>query len=141
VWVSGCGDRRYWLIWARNAVTGQEKYFVSGEPAEASLGRMLRVGFGRWNVEHCLRVSKGEIGFRDFQGRHYVALMRHMVLCLVTLTFAAGEAARLRGEKSGGDAGAGVRGVEPAVRGLAGGIAGDESVRVQVGGHLLSPAA
>ena len=103
VWVSGCGDRRYWLIWARNVATGEEKYFVSGEPAEASLGRMLRVGFGRWNVEHCLRVSKREVGFRDFEGRHYVALMRHLILCLVTLTFAAEQAARLRGEKSGGD--------------------------------------
>lgn len=141
VWVSGCGDRRYWLIWARNVATEQEKYFVSGEPAAASLGRMLRVGFGRWNVEHCIRTSKGEVGFRDFQGRHYVALMRHLVLCLVTLTFAAGEAARLRGEKSGGDVGAGVPGVEPAVRGLAGSLTGDKSVRVQVGGHFLLPAA
>src|SRR5262249_28130624 len=113
VWVSGGGRRTYWLIWARNPATGEEKYFVSNAPARASLGRLLRVAFSRWNVEHCFRASKGEVGFRDFQGRHYVGLMRHLVLCLVTLTFAAGQAERLRGEKSGGDAGAGVPGAEP----------------------------
>jgi SRSO17 transposase len=141
VWVSGCGTRVYWLIWARNPATGEEKYFVSNASARAALARLLRVGFGRWNVEHCIRASKGEVGFRDFQGRSYVGLMRHLTLCLVTLTFAAGQADRLRGKKSGGDAGAGLPGIEPAVRGLAGSAAGDESVAVHGGGHPVSPAA
>jgi SRSO17 transposase len=141
VWVSGCGERTYWLIWARNRRTGEEKYFVSNAPVATALGRLLRVGFGRWNVEHCIRASKGEVGFRDFQGRSYVGLMRHLTLCLVTLTFAAGQAARLRGGKSGGDAGAGLPGVEPAVRGLAGSVAGNQSLTVHGGRHRLSPAA
>jgi SRSO17 transposase len=141
VWVSGVGPRPHWLIWARNVATGEVKYFVSGEPARAARGRLLRVGFSRWNVEHCIRASKGEVGFRDFQGRHYTALMRHLVLCLVTLTFAAGQAARLRGEKLGGNLGAGVRGAQPAVRRLVGGPAGDESAGVHGGGYWLSPAA
>ena len=135
------GRRRYWLLWARNVRTGEQKYFVSNAPARTSLGRLLRVGFGRWNVEHCIRASKGEVGFRDFQGRHYVGLMRHLILCLVTLTFAAGQAARLRGEKSRGNAGAGVPGVEPAVRGVAGRPAGDDAFAVHGGRHRLSPAA
>jgi SRSO17 transposase len=141
VWVSGCAERTHWLVWARNLATGEEKYFVSNAPAGASLARLLRVGFGRWNVEHGIRLSKGEVGFRDFQGRSYVGLMRHLILCLVTLTFAAGQAARLREKKSGGDGGAGVPGVEPTMRGLAGGVAGDESVTVYVGDHRVSPAA
>jgi SRSO17 transposase len=141
VWVSGCADRTHWLIWARNPATGEEKYFVSNAPAGASLARLLRVGFGRWNVEHSIRLSKGEVGFRDFQGRTYVGLMRHLILCLVTLTFAAGQAAQLREKKSGGDGGASMPGVEPAMRGLAGGVAGDESVTVYVGEHRVSPAA
>jgi SRSO17 transposase len=141
VWVSGCGEGTYWLIWARNVKTGEEKYFVSNAPPSASLGRLLRVGFSRWNVEHCLRTSKGKVGFRDFQGRNYVALMRHLTLCMMMLTFAAGQAERLRGEKSGVDAGADVRGAEAPVRGLAGGAAGDESATVHGGCHRLSPAA
>jgi SRSO17 transposase len=135
------GKRTFWLIWARNVRTGEEKYFVSNAPARTSLRRLLQVGFRRWNVEHDFRVSKSEIGFRHFEGRNYGALMRHLTLCLVTLTFVADQAERLRGGKSGSDDGAGVRGTEPAVRGLAGGMAGDDPAGVQVGGHFLSPAA
>lgn len=135
------GKRTYWLIWARNVRTGEEKYFVSNAPARASLRRLLRVAFRRWNVEHTIRLSKSEIGFRHFEGRHYVALMRHLTLCLVTLTFVAGQAERLRGEKRGSDDGAGVRGAQPAVCGLAGSVAGDDAAGVQVDGHFLSPAA
>src|SRR5215831_19422474 len=131
----------HWLIWARNERTAEEKYFICGGAAGASLGLRLRVGFSRWNVEHCLRVSKSELGFRHFEGRSYVGLMRHLILCLVTLTFAAGRAADLRGEKSGGDDGAGVRGAELDRRGVAGRPAADDTVAVQVGCHSLPPAA
>jgi SRSO17 transposase len=144
VWLSLHGRpsaRTYWLIWAKNVRTGEQKYFVSNAPPRTALGRLLRVGFSRWNVEHCFRVSKSEIGFRHFEGRNYVALMRHMVLCCVTLTFVAGQTDRLRGEKSRGDDGAGVPGAEPTVLGVAGGLAGDESVAERFGGHFLSPAA
>ena len=100
VWLSVTGqpsERPYWLIWARNRRTGEEKYFVSNAPARASLARLLRVAFVRWNVEHCFRVSKGEIGFRHFEGRSYVALLRHLMLCCVVLTFVADQTERLRG--------------------------------------------
>jgi SRSO17 transposase len=132
--------RTYWLIWARNRRTGEEKYFVSNAPARAALGRLLRVGFRRWNVEHSIRLSKSELGFRHFEGRNYVALMRHLTLCCVALTFVAGQAERLRGEKPRGDGGAGVPGAERGVRGVAGGAAGDESAAEHGGGHRLSPA-
>jgi SRSO17 transposase len=138
--LSGAGKRTYWLIWAKNVRTGEHKYFVSHAPKRTALGRLLRVGFRRWNVEHSIRLSKSEIGFRHFEGRNYVALLRHVMLCLVTLTFVAGQAERQRGEKSGSDDGAGVRGTQRGVRGLAGGVAGDKSAGVQVGSHFLSPA-
>ena len=114
---------------------------MSNAPAGAALGLLLRVGFRRWNVEHGIRLSKGEIGLRHFEGQSYVAMMRHLVLCLVTLTFVAGQAADLRGEKPGGNRGTGVPGAERGVRGLAGAAAGDDPGGVHVGGHLVSPAA
>jgi SRSO17 transposase len=135
------GKRTYWLIWARNVRTGEEKYFVSNAPARTSLRRLLRVAFRRWNVEHSIRLSKSELGLRHFEGRNYVALMRHLTLCLVTMTFVAGQAERWRGEKCGGDDGAGVRSAQRRVRRLAGDAAGDESPGVQGGRHRLSPAA
>jgi SRSO17 transposase len=140
VWLAS-GPAGHRLIWARNERTGEEKYFVCGGAAEAPLGLRLRVGFARWNVEHALRVSKSELGFRHFEGRNYVALMRHLTLCLVVLGFVAGHAEALRGEKRGGNGGAGVPGAELGVRGVAGGAARDDGVAVHVGGHRLPPAA
>lgn len=144
VWLSsqaGVSAGQYWLVWARNRRTGEEKYFVSHAPARTSLRRLLRVGFARWNVEHAIRVSKSELGFRHYEGRSYVGLMRHLVLCLLMLTFAAGRAERLRGKKSGGDGGAGVPGAAGAEPGVAGGVAGDVGVGARVGGDRVPPGA
>lgn len=144
VWLSDGGVPgvgTYWLIWARNVRTGEEKYFLSNADEAAPLGVLLRVGFTRWNVEHALRLAKSELGFRHFEGRNYVALMRHLTLCLVVMGFAAGQAEGLRGEKSGGDGGAGVPGAELGERGVAGRVAGDDRVGERVGSHRLSPAA
>ena len=133
--------RTYWLIWARNVATGEEKYFLSNAPADAKLQTLVRVAFRRWNVEHTFRVAKSELGFTHYEGRNYLGLMRHQTLCLLMLTFVAGHTERLRGEKSGGDDGAGVQCLEPAEPGVAGAAAGDESARAQAGHDRLSPAA
>ncbi|MCA1694582.1 MAG: IS701 family transposase, partial [Actinobacteria bacterium] len=119
--------RTYWLIWARNVATGEGKYFLSNAPATAKLRALMRVAFCRWNVEHVFRVGKGELGFTHYEGRNYTALMRHQTLCLLMLTFVAGHTQRLRGGKSRGDDGAGLRGAEPAVAGVAGGPPGDDT--------------
>jgi SRSO17 transposase len=134
-------ERTYWLIVARNLATGQVKYFVSNAPAEMPLERLLRVAFTRWNVEHGFRVSKSEIGFGHFEGRNYVALMRHMILCLAVMSFIAEETDRLRGEKSGDDDGAGQPGAEPTLRGLAGEPSGDDRAGTHSRCHQLPPAA
>src|SRR3954451_1195832 len=113
-------QRTYWLIWARNVATGEEKYFLSNAPADAKLQTLMRVAFCRWNVEHTFRVGKSELGFPHYEGRNYTGMMRHQILCLLMLTFVAEHTERLRGEKSRGDDGAGLRGVERAVLGVAG---------------------
>jgi SRSO17 transposase len=144
VWLSSEGTpaaRAYRLIWARNERTGEQKYFVAGGTGAAPVGLLLRVGFTRWNVEHGLRLSKSELGFRHFEGRSYEGLMRHLTLCLMTLTFVAGRAADLRGEKLRGDGRAGVPRAELGMHGVAGPVAGDEPTAIHVGCHLLPPAA
>jgi SRSO17 transposase len=133
--------RTYWLIWARNVATGEEKYFLSNASADAKLQTLVRVAFRRWNVEHTFRVGKSELGFTHYEGRNYTGLMRHHTLCLLMLTFVAGHTERLRGEKPGGDDGAGVQCLEPAEPGVAGATSGDESARAQAGHDRLSPAA
>lgn len=133
--------RTYWLIWARNVATGEEKYFLSNAPANAKLPTLLRVAFCRWNVEHTFRVAKSELGFTHYEGRNYTGLMRHQTLCLLMLTFVAGHTERLRGEKPGGDDGAGMQCLEPAEPGVAGEPTGDHAPPPQAGHHRLPPAA
>jgi SRSO17 transposase len=135
------GQRTYWLIWARNVATGEEKYFLSNAPATAKLERLVRVAFRRWNVEHAIRLAKSEIGFTHYEGRSYTALMRHQALCLLMLTFVAERTERLRGEKPGVDDGASMQRLEPDVRGVAGGQAGDEPRPAPLGHDRLPPAA
>jgi hypothetical protein len=143
VWAVSAGQvaaRSYWLIWAQNEVTGEEKYFVSNGSERVSLATLLRVAFARWQVEHGLRLAKSEAGLGHYEGRHYLGLLRHQTLCLVVLAFASLEAAGWRGEKPGGDSGAGVPGLERGVRGLAGGVTGDEPGAVHGQDHPISPA-
>lgn len=134
-------ERTYWLIVARNVATGEVKYFVSNAAPDTPLEKLLRVAFRRWNVEHAFRVSKTEIGFGHFEGRSYVALMRHLILCLLVMGFVAEQTDRLRGEKPGGDVGTGVPGVEPALRSVAGEPPGDIGVGAYGRGHCVSSAA
>ena len=107
-----CHDREYGLIVAKNTGTGEVQYFVSHAPVRTSLKRMLEAAFSRWGIEHLFRVAKTEIGLGHYEGRRYRGLMRHMMLCQLTLLFVAEQTERLRGEKPTVDEGAGGAGVE-----------------------------
>ena len=112
VWAA---DREHTLVAAVNEATGEVKYFLTNATT-APLTRVLAVAFRRWTVEHTFRLGKQEAGLLDYEGRDYTGLRRHLILALVVLGFVATHTERLRGEKPGGDGGAGVPGVEPAVR-------------------------
>jgi SRSO17 transposase len=134
-------ERTYWLIVARNVTTGEVKYFLSNAPADTPVEKLLRVAFTRWNVEHTFRVAKSEIGFGHFEGRSYVALMRHLILSLVVMGFVAEHTDRLRGEKSGDHDGTGMPGAQPALPDLAGEPSANAGSQAYHRGHHLSPAA
>ena len=80
------------------------------------LRRVLAVAFRRATVEHAFRVGKQEAGLMHYEGRHYVGLMRHLILALIVMGFVSAHTDRLRGGKPGGDVGAGVPGAERPVR-------------------------
>jgi SRSO17 transposase len=108
VWAAGRWHR---LVTTINEATGEVKYFLTNART-ARLGRVLRVAFCRWNVEHVFRLAKSEAGLTHYEGRDYTGLMRHLVLGLVVLGFVAVHTERLRGEKPAPDARAGVPGPE-----------------------------
>ena len=67
----------------------QLKYFLSNAPANATLGSLLKVAYGRWAVERCFQDDKSYIGLNQFEGRTYPGLLRHLILSAVTLLFLA----------------------------------------------------
>jgi SRSO17 transposase len=111
--------RTYWLIVARNVETNEVKHFLSNAPPHTALEKLLKVAFCRWNVEHAFRLVKTEIGFGHFEGRSWLGLLRHMILCQAMMLFVAEQTTRLRGEKSRPDDGADGAGVEPCLPALA----------------------
>lgn len=88
-------DRTYWLIVAWNRETDEYKYFLSNAPPHTDLELLLRVAFQRSQIEHLFRVAKQELGLGHFEGRSYVALMRHMILCQLILLFLAEQTQRI----------------------------------------------
>jgi SRSO17 transposase len=110
-----CHDRAYWLVVAKNVATGEVKYFISNAPPRTSLKRLLEAAFSRWGIEHLFRVAKTEIGLGHYEGRRHRGLMRHLMLCQLTLLFVAEQTERLRGEKPTVDEGAGGAGPERGV--------------------------
>jgi SRSO17 transposase len=142
VWASNKSSPRAkscWLIWVVNEQTGEEKYFVSNAPQDAGVELLIRVAFRRWNVEHAIRLGKQEIGLKHFEGQDYTALMRHLTLCLLMMGFVAEQAARLRGEKSGGDDGASVRRALLGDAAVVGAVAWKQRVGLQIDDDPVSP--
>ena len=133
-------DREYWLTVARNRSAEEVKYFVSNARAKVSVKRLLLVAFCRWNVEHSFRSAKTEAGPSHYEGRSYVGLMRHQLLCLLVVGFVARHADELRGEKRGGHRRAGVPGAQRPVRRVARPAARNPVDRTHGTGHPIPPA-
>lgn len=91
-------DRTYWLIVAWNRVTNEHKYFLSNAPPHTALDLLLRVAFRRAKIEHLFRLAKGKVGLGHFEGRSYLGLMRHMILCQTVLLFVAEQAGQLNAQ-------------------------------------------
>jgi SRSO17 transposase len=128
-----------WLIVARSRTTEEVKYFASNAGADVPVARLVLVAFTRWNVEHAFRLAKAEAGLTHYEGRSYVGLTRHQVLCLVVVGFVTAHADGLRGEKPGGDGRAGVPRPQRPVRRAARPGSGNAGHRPHGRGHPVPP--
>ncbi len=88
-----------WLIVAHNAITGETKYFVSNACEQTSFEVLLHVAFNRWRIERIFEDGKGQVGFDHFEVRHYLPLMRHLILSMVSLLFLTQQVHRLKKKK------------------------------------------
>jgi len=130
----------YRLVVAIDQATAEVKYFLTNAAAGVPLRQVLAAGFRRATVEHGFRLCKQEAGLTHYEGRQYAGLMRHLALSLVVMGFVSIRTDRLRGEKSGGDDGAGVPGAEREVLGGPGADAGHGAGRARGRGDPLPPA-
>ena len=100
-------DRRYWLVAAEHAATGERKHFVSNAAAGADPAAMLRAAFARWHVEKWFERAKQRAGLGAFEMRNYTGLMRHWLCSQIAMLFLAEATHRSREKKSAEHAGAG----------------------------------
>lgn len=89
-----------WLLVARNVLDAEVKYFLSNAPEDTDPRLLLHVGFSRCHIERMYQDAKMQVGFDHFEVRHYLPLMRHLILSMVSLLFLARETQRLREKKS-----------------------------------------
>jgi SRSO17 transposase len=136
VWVAGW---RATLVVAINEATAEVKYFLTNATA-APLSRVLQVAFRRATIEHSFRVAKQEAGLMHYEGRRHVGLIRHLTLGLIVMGFVSIHTDRLRGEKSAGDAGAGVPRTERPLRDPAASATGGTRGEARRRGDPLSSA-
>jgi SRSO17 transposase len=88
-----------WLVFAKNPVTKEKKYFLSNAPADTPVAALLAVAFTRWHVERNFEDLKTEIGLDHFEVRKYLSLQRHLALSMVSLLFLTRATAAMRGKK------------------------------------------
>ena len=105
----GLPGEECWLIVARNVLTGEMKYFLSNAPEDTPAEVLLHVAFSRWHIERVFEQAKGQVGLDHFEVRHYLPLMRHLILSMVSLLFLVQETQRLRGKKPALDCAPGSR--------------------------------
>ena len=89
----------YWLIVARDVLSGEVKYFLCNAAAGTPIEPLLHVAFSRWPIERCLEDEKTELGLSHFECRKYLAVLRHLLITQVSHLFLARECQRLREKK------------------------------------------
>ena len=80
------------LIVSRHVLTGEVKYFLSNRVSGLdgwTLRAMLRIAFGRWQIEDCFRGAKEEPGPDHFECRGWRCIHRHLYVTLLSGLFCA----------------------------------------------------
>jgi SRSO17 transposase len=87
-----------WLVGERQS-TGEQKFYVSNLPADASL-KMLAVTIKAWWVcEQAHQQIKEEIGLDHFEGRSWTGLHRHALMTMIAYVFLPSRHLKAAGQK------------------------------------------
>jgi SRSO17 transposase len=87
-----------WLVGERRS-TGEQKYYVSNLPTEATI-RMLAVAIkARWVCEQAHQQLKEELGLDHFEGRSWIGLHRHALMSMIAYAFLQSRRLKAAGRK------------------------------------------
>ena len=87
-----------WLVFRRNAATGELKCYLSNASAQTSLATFAWLSGMRWPIETCFENGKQEVGFGDYQLRSWLGWHHHMTLCILAHFFLVRLQVRLKDE-------------------------------------------
>lgn len=84
--VQGMPGDEVWLIGERRS-TGEQKYYVSNLPADATIRMLAAAIKARWICEQAHQQLKEELGLDHFEGRSWIGLHRHALMTMIAYAF------------------------------------------------------
>ena len=90
-----------WLVGERRS-TGEQKYYVSNLPADASLRTLAATIKARWVCEQAHQQLKEELGLDHFEGRSWTGLHRHALMTMIAYAFLQSRRLKAAGRKKKG---------------------------------------
>ena len=87
-----------WLVGERRS-TGEQKYYVSNLPADASIKMLAAIIKARWICEQAHQQLKEELGLDHFEGRSWTGLHRHALMTMIAYAFLQSRRLKAAGRK------------------------------------------
>lgn len=87
-----------WLVGERRS-TGEQKYYVSNLPADASLKTLAATIKARWICKQAHQQLKEELGLDHFEGRSWTGLHRHALMTMIAYAFLQSRRLKAAGRK------------------------------------------
>ena len=87
-----------WLVGERRS-TGEQKYYVSNLPADATLKTLAAAIKARWICEQAHQQLKEELGLDHFEGRSWTGLHRHALMTMIAYAFLQSRRLKAAGRK------------------------------------------
>ena len=92
------GEQEVWLVGERRT-TGEQKYYLSNLPADATLKPLAAAIKARWICEQAHQQLKEELGLDHFEGRSWTGLHRHCLMAMIAFAFLQSRRLKAAGRK------------------------------------------
>ncbi|WP_442873130.1 IS701 family transposase [Aurantimonas sp. A3-2-R12] len=87
-----------WLVGERRS-TGEQKYYVSNLPGDATIRMLAAAIKARWICEQAHQQLKEELGLDHFEGRSWMGLHRHALMTMIAYAFLQSRRLKAAGRK------------------------------------------